>query len=57
MSLLDSVLNDSNGIKLTAQYLLNLDSPEYHYYNPATGFDIVENWQSNDMVDLPMHSP
>jgi hypothetical protein len=54
---LESVMNDSNNIGMTAQYLLAKDSPQYHYYDPPKGFDIAEDWLSNDIDDLPMHSP
>jgi hypothetical protein len=54
---LDSVINDdSDSIRLTARYIQILNNPTYHYYHPQKGFDIVENWESNDLDDLPMPS-
>ena len=53
---LDSIINDSDSIKLTAHYIQILNNPTYHYYNPQKGFDLVENWESNDLDDLPMPS-
>lgn len=54
---LDSIINDSDSIRLTAHYIQVLNNPTYHYYNPQKGFDLVENWESNDLDDLPMPSP
>jgi hypothetical protein len=50
---LESILNDSFWIRMTAQYVRGLNNPKYHYYNPPAGFDIVETWESVDLDDLP----
>jgi len=54
---LNSVVNDSVAIRMTALYIEKLERPTYHFYNPPAGFDIAENWDSNDIDDLPMPSP
>jgi retron-type reverse transcriptase len=54
---LGNVANESTVLKMTAQYIENLSNPKYHFYNPPKGFEISENWDSNDIDDLPMPSP
>jgi hypothetical protein len=51
-----SVVNDSNSIRMTAEYVHDLNNPSYHFYNPPAGFEISEGWDSNDLDDLPMPS-
>lgn len=54
---LSNAANDSTLLRMTAEYVQNLGRPIYHFYNPPNGFDISENWDSNDIDDLPIPSP
>jgi retron-type reverse transcriptase len=50
------VVNDSDTIRMTAEYIRDINAPTYHFYNPPAGFEISEDWASNDLDDLPMPS-
>jgi hypothetical protein len=39
-----SVVNDSNSIRMTEEYVHDLNNPSYHFYNPPAGFEISEGW-------------
>lgn len=54
---LGNVANDSTFLKMTAEYVGKLNNPIYHFYNPPKGFEISEDWDSNDIDDLPIPSP
>jgi len=53
---LRSVQNDSITLRIAAKYLEEQNNPIYHFYNPPSGFEISEKWDSNDIDDLPMPS-
>lgn len=54
---LRSVYNDSTALKMAAEYIEEQNHPTYHFYNPPRGFELSENWDSNDIDDLPIPSP
>lgn len=54
---LGNAANDSTFLKMTADYIGALNKPTYHFYNPPKGFEISEDWDSNDIDDLPIPSP
>ncbi|MCC6569856.1 MAG: hypothetical protein IT315_11520 [Anaerolineales bacterium] len=52
---LTTASNDSTALRMTAEYVQNLGNPLYHYYNPPSGFEISEDWDSNDIDDPFAH--
>ena len=54
---LNNAAQDALEIEIASEYIRQLSNPKYHYYNPPRGFDIVEDWDSTDIDDLPMPSP
>jgi len=47
--------NDSTALKMTADYIQSLSGSLYHYYKPPSGFEISEDWDSNDIDDPFAH--
>lgn len=54
---LDNAANDSALLRMTSAYIEKLNNPVYHFYHPPKGFEISEDWDSNDIDDLPIPSP
>jgi hypothetical protein len=46
-SFFDNVSVQSNSIRQTAQYVLSLQRPLYHHYNPPAGFDIIQEYEAD----------
>lgn len=47
------LLNDSSSIRNMCQYVQQLQSPTYHYFDPPTGFNFIELYEyPNDSDDL-----
>lgn len=47
----ENIVGQSNSVRLTTEYVLSLQGPLYHHYNPPAGFDIVQEYEDSDDID------
>ena len=48
----NDVSRDFRSVQMAVEYVKALPNPTYHYFNPPSGFDLIDTYDSDDLDDL-----
>lgn len=46
-----NTVSSSEPVRMVAEYVRSLKDPTYHYYNPPSGFELIEFYEDSDDLD------